>query len=90
MHGTPVSLRAYCLVFIYAFPLIFIPTLIHDLGENSRWIVYMLSMVHGFILISLYNVQEALENPFDQVGLDDIQLEEFRFEETGPTPESAS
>lgn len=90
MHGTPVSLRAYCLVFIYTFPLIFIPTLIHDLGDSSRWIVYGLSMVHGFILISLYNVQEALENPFDQVGLDDIQLEEFRFEKTGPATESAS
>ena len=26
MHGTPVSLRAYCLVFIYVFPFLFIPT----------------------------------------------------------------
>jgi len=30
-------------------------------------------------LISLYNVQSALENPFDQIGLDDIKLEEFHF-----------
>lgn len=90
MHGTPISLRAYCLVFIYLFPVVFIPTLIHDLGESSHWIVYGLGIIHGFILISLYNVQEAIENPFDQVGLDDIQLEEFQFEKTGPTPESAS
>lgn len=90
LHGTPISLRAYCLVFIYLFPLVFIPTLVHDLGENSHWIVYGLSFVHGFILISLYNVQEAMENPFDQVGLDDIQLEEFEFRKTRPAPESAS
>lgn len=90
MHGTPVSLRAYCLVFIYTFPFIFIPTLIHDLAEARLWIVYALSIAHGFILISLYNVQEAIENPFDQVGLDDIQLEEFQFEKSGPATESAS
>ena len=29
-------------------------------------------MIHGFILISLYNVQDAME---DQVGLDVIKLE---------------
>lgn len=79
MHGTPVSLRAYCLVFIYVFPVIFIPTLVHDIGANPHWIVYCLAAIHGFILISLYNVQDAMENPFDQIGLDDIQLEEFHF-----------
>ena len=79
MHGTPVSLRAYCLVFIYVFPMIFIPTLVHDIGLDAQWIVYALAAVHGFILISLYNVQDAMENPFDQIGLDDIKLEEFHF-----------
>ena len=79
MHGTPVSLRAYCLVFIYVFPFLFIPTLVNDLGDTSPYVVYALSLVHGFILISLYNVQSALENPFDQIGLDDIKLEEFHF-----------
>ena len=79
MHGTPVSLRAYCLVFIYVFPFVFIPTLAHDLQENSAWILYALSAIHGFILISLYNVQDDMEDPFDQVGLDDIKLESFGF-----------
>ncbi len=79
MHGTPISLRAYCLVFIYIFPLIFIPTLVSDLGDSHAIIVYGLSLIHGFILISLYNVQSAMEDPFDQIGLDDIKLEEFHF-----------
>lgn len=79
IHGTPISLRAYCLVFIYLFPFAFIPTLAHDLNGNDSWIIYSLGVMHGFILISLYNVQDALENPFDQVGLDDIKLEEFQF-----------
>ena len=80
LDGTPISLRAYCLVFIYVFPFIFIPTLINDLNASAPVLVYELAKIHGFILISLYNVQDAMEDPFDQVGLDDIKLEEFRFE----------
>ena len=83
MHGTPVSMRAYCLLFIYMFPFIFIPTLLHNLGNSAPWVIYALGVVHGFLLISLYNVQDALEDPFDQVGLDDIKLDEFRFHKTG-------
>ncbi len=79
LHGTPISLRAYCLVFIYVFPVVFIPTLLNDLSASSPWVVYGLATIHGFILISLYNVQDAMEDPFDQVGLDDIKLEEFHF-----------
>lgn len=83
LHGTPISLRAYCLVFIYVFPFVFIPTLLNDLAESAHWVVYTLACIHGFILISLYNVQDAMEDPFDQIGLDDIKLEEFHFEK-GP------
>ena len=43
--------------------------------------VYALSVLHGFILISLYNLQELIEDPFDQMGLDDIKLVEFEFKE---------
>jgi len=78
-HGSPISLRAYCLVFIYVFPFIFIPTLVYNMQQGDAWVVYGLSVIHGFILISLYNVQDHMENPFDQVGLDDINLEEFHF-----------
>lgn len=84
MHGTPISLRAYCLVFIYVFPFVFIPTLTNELSSDAPWIVYFLATIHGFILISLYNVQDAMEDPFDQVGLDDIKLEEFHFQKTAP------
>jgi hypothetical protein len=44
---------------------------------NDSWILYSLSIASAFILISLFNVQEQLENPFDQDGMDDIKLEEF-------------
>ena len=85
-HGSPISLRAYCLVFIYVFPFVFIPTLVYNMQEGDAWVVYGLSIIHGFILISLYNVQDHMENPFDQVGLDDINLEEFHFRHRQETP----
>ena len=36
------------------------------------------------MLISLYNLQDLLEDPFDQMGMDDIKLDEFEFLEPGP------
>ncbi len=81
-HRTPISIRAYCLIFIYIYPIIYTPALynkLHDgISLNESWIVYVLSGISTFILISLYNVQDQMENPFDQKGLDDIRLNDFR------------
>jgi len=78
-HGTPISLRAYCLVFIFVFPFVFVPVIVFHMTNVAEWIIYLLGLIHGFILISLYNVQEDMEDPFDQIGLDDIKLDEFGF-----------
>jgi hypothetical protein len=81
-HRTPISIRAYCLIFIYIYPIIYTPSLYNRLHEgisyNESWILYTLSIFSTFILISLYNVQDQMENPFDQHGVDDIRLESFR------------
>jgi ABC-type multidrug transport system fused ATPase/permease subunit len=80
-HRTPIAMRAYCLIFIYIYPFIYTPALYHKLHDgislNESWIVYLLSAISTFILISLYNVQDQMENPFDQKGLDDIRLNDF-------------
>ena len=86
LHGTPVSLRAYCLVFVFIFPVVFTPTIVYHLVDKPAWITYTLSLLHGFILVSLYNVQDDMENPFDQIGLDDVKLDEYRFIEMAPSP----
>ncbi|MBX2963594.1 MAG: hypothetical protein KF687_13870 [Cyclobacteriaceae bacterium] len=81
-HRTPISVRAYCLIFIYIYPVIYTPALYNRLkdgiADGNGWILYALSMFSTFILISLYNVQEQLENPFDQHGMDDIRLDDFK------------
>jgi len=78
-HRTPISLKAYCLVFIYIFPLIYAPTIIDEVGlGNNQGITYFIVILTEFILISLYNIQDQLEYPFDDIGLDDINLEAFK------------
>ena len=80
-HRTPTSIRAYCLIFIYLYPIIYIPSIYFRLLEggskSDSWILYSLGLISSFILISLFNVQEQLENPFDQNGVDDVKLEMF-------------
>ena len=78
IHRTPISLKAYCKVFIYIFPIIYTPSIINKIGvENPQWLTYFVIILSEFILISLYNIQDDMEYPFDKQGLDDIKLEEF-------------
>ncbi len=80
IHRTPILLKAYCKIFIYIFPLIYAPTVIFNLGPGtSHLVAYAVVVLTQFILISLYNIQDQLENPFDDDGPDDIKLETFRF-----------
>lgn len=78
-HRTPISLKAYCKVFIFIFPIIYAPSVINDLGpETAPFVSYFVVLLTEFILISLYNIQIQLEYPFDAKGLDDINLTSFR------------
>ena len=81
IHRTPISLKAYCKIFIYIFPVIYTPSIINKIGvENPQWLTYFVIILSEFILISLYNIQDDMEYPFDKQGLDDIKLEEFLIE----------
>ena len=81
IHRTPISLKAYCLIFIYIFPLIYAPEIIKNVGTfQQEWMVYGIVLITQFILISLYNIQNQLEYPFDNVGIDDINLENFKLD----------
>ena len=78
-HRTPISLKAYCLVFIYIFPFVYSPSMINRVGiDKAALATYLIVSISQFFLISLYNIQDHMEHPFDQDGLDDIKLDEFR------------
>jgi len=77
-HRTPISLKAYCLIFIYIFPVVYTPTIINKIGvENPSWLTFFIVILSEFILISLYNIQDQMEYPFDDEGLDDIKFKLF-------------
>jgi len=79
-HRTPVSLRAYCLVFIFLFPFLHGANLMARINANEEllWVVYVVNCIISFVLITIYNIQNHLEDPFDQNGLDDIRINDFR------------
>jgi predicted membrane chloride channel (bestrophin family) len=78
IHSTPISLRKYCLIFIFLSPLLYNTQLVSQnisTGYISEtFISLLMSIIVSFILIALYNVQDYIENPFDQKGLDDLKL----------------
>ena len=78
-HRTPISLKAYCLIFVYIFPMIYTPTIIYKIGiDNPSYITYFIVILSEFILISLYNIQDQMEYPFDKEGVDDIDLDIYK------------
>ncbi|NOT75958.1 MAG: hypothetical protein HOP08_13610 [Cyclobacteriaceae bacterium] len=75
VYRTPVTLRAYSKVFIYIFPIIYGPYFASTFGDYSPSLEYVMPVLYSFILVSLDNIQDHLENPFDEVGEDDIDID---------------
>lgn len=74
-YRTPITLRAYSKVFIYVFPIIYGPYFASTVGDYSGSLEYVMPVLYSFILVSLDNIQDHLENPFDDVGEDDISID---------------
>jgi hypothetical protein len=74
-YRTPITLRAYSKVFIYIFPIIYGPYFASTFHDFSSSLEYVMPILYSFILVSLDNIQDHLENPFDEVGEDDIVIE---------------
>ncbi len=75
LYRTPITLRAYSKVFIYVFPIIYGPYFASTFHDFSANLEYVMPVLYSFILVSLDNIQDHLENPFDQVGEDDIEID---------------
>jgi len=78
-YRTPITLRAYSKVFIYSFPIFYGPYFVYVSQDYTPGLEFMMPVVFSFILVSLDNIQDHLENPFDQVGEDDIKFDEKEF-----------
>ena len=60
-------------------PIVYGPCFAAAAKDSSAGLAYVMSVLFTTILVSLDNIQEHLENPFDQIGEDDIIInaEEF-------------
>ena len=74
-YRTPVTLRAYSKVFIYVFPIIYGPYFASTFNDFSASLEYVMPVLYSFILVSLDNIQDHLEHPFDEIGEDDIRID---------------
>lgn len=74
-YRTPVTLRTYSKVFIYIFPIIYGPYFASTFHDYSAHLEYVMPVLYSFILVSLDNIQDHLENPFDEVGEDDVVID---------------
>jgi hypothetical protein len=74
-YRTPVTLRAYSKVFIYVFPILYGPYFASNFHDFSAHLEYVMPVLYSFILVSLDNIQDHLEHPFDEIGEDDIRID---------------
>lgn len=80
VHATPISLRMYCLVFIYLSPLVYNSHILASFDKSNfleLGVSLFFSVIIGFIFMALYNIQEYIEDPFDQQGLDDLKFDQM-------------
>lgn len=76
-YRTPGSLRAFSKVFLNIFPIIYAPMYAHIASETSPAFGYAVAFTFSLVLVGLDNVQDRLEDPFDGLGEDDVQLTEL-------------
>ena len=78
-YRTPRSLRAYSDFFILALPIMYGPYFVASSTGYSMYLEYIMPLLFAFILVGLDNIQEHLENPFDQIGVDDVAINAEKF-----------
>ena len=78
-YRTPVSLRAYSDIFIVLLPIAYGPYFASVATGQHPFLTFVLPVLFSFILVSLDNIQADLENPFDQIGEDDVRINSEKF-----------
>jgi hypothetical protein len=90
-YRTPRSLRAFSDFFILLLPILYGPYFAYQAEEFRVEYFFIMPILFALILCGLANIQDHLENPFDQIGQDDVAIDPDRFVaslDTGPAPRS--
>ena len=78
-YRTPRSLRAFSDFFILLLPILYGPYFATQAVEFSKELFYVMPVLFALILVGLANIQDHLENPFDQIGEDDVAINPEKF-----------
>ena len=75
-YRTPLNLRAYSKVFLHVIPITFAPHFAFMMQDGgSLYSGYVVAFFYSLVFVCLDVIQEQLENPFDQNGIDDVRLD---------------
>jgi predicted membrane chloride channel (bestrophin family) len=78
-YRTPVTLRAYSKLFTYVLPIVYGPYFANLAQDIPNYLFFVVPLLFSITLVSLDNIQDHLENPFDMVGEDDVVINEVKF-----------
>ena len=81
-YRTPRTLSAFSDFFVCVLPILYGPYFVAISTDFTHpALMYVMPVLFTIILCSLDNIQEHLENPFDQIGEDDIMINAEKFME---------
>jgi len=78
-YRTPRTLRAFSDFFILLLPIIYGPYFAFQALKFRGELFFVMPVLFALILVGLSNIQDHLENPFDQIGEDDVAIDPDRF-----------
>ncbi len=78
-YRTPRTLSTFSDFFVTVLPVVYGPYFAAAAQDYSGGLAYVMPVLFTTILVSLDNIQEHLENPFDQIGADDIVINAEKF-----------
>lgn len=79
-YRTPRTLRAFSELFIKVLPIAYGPYFA-QIDVTWAGLAYVIPVLLTMVIVSLHNIQDHLENPFDQIGEDDIKFNVEKFVE---------
>lgn len=74
-YRTPRSLRAFSDFFILLLPVLYGPYFAFQALNFRGELFFVMPVLFALILVGLANIQDHLENPFDQIGEDDLAID---------------
>ena len=81
-YRTPRTLHAFSEFFILLLSILYGPYFAFQAVEFSRDLFFVMPALFALILVGLSNIQDHLENPFDQIGQDDVAIDPDHFLKT--------